>query len=370
MLQLHPSFLSCSCYSSFSMCDRASSGGHSFFPCVSLLQMESHALPLSLSLNSRPQWGERISARAVNKTLLLLHNVGESATVLLLWHLRRLITAVKAAPRDLLSLRATRLSCRGPGGGSRGWTVSGGRQRDSRVDSIGIAVLRWKASSPGRLKTTTWGNSHAFVWGTFTQDRKLFNWLLFHFILVGDSWCWFVCFMTFHPRGSVSEWQGEPAWPSLCWSYSAISAGNPCDSFPSSCSTWPPGASSSCTLASSGAAAPGPVAAETLWWLRKRGAELQRQAPGASASWAECLKRPGGPDAGTAPRGWRGPDRRARRRCAGGDTTPTTGTGPLKDAVPKRWTTEEVGDANDTLPRRCRAFLFSPQFCIFRHKIN
>ena len=79
------------------------------------------------------------------------------------------------------------------------------------------------------------------------------------------SWCWFFCFMSFHHRESVSEWQGEPTWPSLCWRYSATSAGNPCDSFPSSSSTWRPGASCFCTPALSGTAAPEPEGAGTRW---------------------------------------------------------------------------------------------------------
>lgn len=148
--------------------------------------------------------------------------------------------------------------------------------------------------------------------------------------------------MSFPHWESVSEWQGEPAWPSLCWRYSATSAGNLSDSFPSSSSTWLPAASSSCTLALSGTAAPEPEGAGTLWLLQRWAAGLC-QTLGGLASWVECLRRRAGLDGGMALRGWKRPDMRAMRQWAGGETTPATGTVHLKDAMPKTWTMEEVG---------------------------
>ncbi|TNN51194.1 hypothetical protein EYF80_038612 [Liparis tanakae] len=93
----------------------------------------------SPSVNSRPEQEERISSRPVNKTLLLLHNVGESAAVGPAWHLCRTITAL----RDHLSLRATRLSCRGPGDVSQGRTVS----REGREAPRSRPAHRCEASS-------------------------------------------------------------------------------------------------------------------------------------------------------------------------------------------------------------------------------
>ncbi len=183
-----------------------------------------------------------------------------------------------------------------------------------------------------------------------------FSRLFFHFILgpVGrcggnrESCCWLFCFMSFHHWESVSEWQGKPAWPSLCWRYSAISAGNLSDSSPSSSSTWLLGALSSCTLASLGTAALEPERAGTLWWLQRWAAGRHCQMLEGSASWVECLRRPAGQDGGLALHGWKKPDRRTRRMCAEGETIPTTGTVHLKDAMPKTWTMEEVGETKTT----------------------
>lgn len=50
-----------------------------------------------IAVNSRPHRAERISAQLINKTLFPPHSVGESATAVLVWHLCRLITEVKAA---------------------------------------------------------------------------------------------------------------------------------------------------------------------------------------------------------------------------------------------------------------------------------
>lgn len=149
--------------------------------------------------------------------------------------------------------------------------------------------------------------------------------------------------MSFYHQESESKWPGESAWPRLCWRYSVISAGNLSDSFPSSFSTWPPGASSSCTLALSGTAAPVVGGAGTLWQLQRWAAGLYRQALGGLASWAECLRRHAGPAGGMALHGWRRLGMTARRQCAGGGTTPATGTVHLKDAMPRTWMMEEVG---------------------------
>ena len=146
--------------------------------------------------------------------------------------------------------------------------------------------------------------------------------------------------MSFHHCESVSERRGEAAWPRLCWRYSAISAGSLSDSSPSSSSTWPPGASSSCTLASSGTAAPGAEGAGSLWQLQRWAAGLPHQTLEGTPSRAECLRRHARLAGGMAPPGWRKGARRERR---GGETTPATGTVHLKDAMPKTWTMEEVG---------------------------
>lgn len=171
--------------------------------------------------------------------------------------------------------------------------------------------------------------------------------LTFIFALAGAQWgfvwCWLFIFMIFHHWASVSEWLGEPAWPSLCWRYSATSAGNLCDSSPSSSSTWPPGASFFCTLASSGTTVLEPEEAETLLLLRKWAAGLHRTL-GDLASWVGCLRKNGEVDGGSVPLGWRKLDRRALGWWAGGETTPATGTARWKDAMPKTWMMEEVGE--------------------------
>lgn len=131
MRRLHPLFLTCSCYFSLFKLTRVCTY------CV-CLHCRWKAAP-SPPVNSRPQQEGRISARPVNKTLLLLHNVGESAAVGPVWHLCRLITAL----RDHLSLRATRLSCRGPGDVSRGRTVSS----EGRETPRSRPVHRCEASS-------------------------------------------------------------------------------------------------------------------------------------------------------------------------------------------------------------------------------
>lgn len=100
--------------------------------CVFAADGESRPLPQIVSVNSRLHKAERISVQLVNKTLLLLQSVGESATAVLVWHLCRLITGGKAVLADHLSLGATHLSCLGPGASCQGWTVSGDAQRLSR----------------------------------------------------------------------------------------------------------------------------------------------------------------------------------------------------------------------------------------------
>lgn len=65
-------------------------------------------------MNRRPHKGERISTQPVNKTLSLLHSVGESATAGLLWHLCSRIPREKAVLSDHLSLGAAQFHAVAP----------------------------------------------------------------------------------------------------------------------------------------------------------------------------------------------------------------------------------------------------------------
>lgn len=145
------------------------------------------------------------------------------------------------------------------------------------------------------------------------------------------------CFMSFPHCEGVSKWQREPAWPSLSWEYSAISAGNLSDSSPSSSSTWRLEASSSCTRALSGTEALAPAGPGSLWWRRRRAAEPRRQTPGGSASLAGCFGRRTGRVGNSDPAGWERADVRA-----GGRSIAATGTVHSRVATPKSWKMEEV----------------------------
>lgn len=168
---LHP-FVNCSCSFSSSMCDKAYSGVHLFFLffCVRVFTADGESRPLSPGSS---QWiAGRTKTKLLNKTLFVLHSVGESATAELVWHLYRLIIGVKAVLGDHLSLWAAHLSCCGPGAGSQAWTVSGNPERLSCAHDLqSCTVQRCELSSVFmRLKRHTWGRSDAIVWMTFIQD--------------------------------------------------------------------------------------------------------------------------------------------------------------------------------------------------------
>lgn len=206
-------------------------------------------------------------------------------------------------------------------------------------------VKAWVIIFPSQLLTF-----HELLWGPDCQQerREALQWMssgvhetrsICHWKVMLLFW-WSsyriaFCFMSFHRCFRVSEWQVEPEWPSLCWRYSAISAGNLYDSFPLSSSTSLLEALSSCTLALLGTAALEAEGAVMLWWLQRLGARIHSQMLVDSASLVEFLRRRADQEEGMVLPGWKRLVRRVRRRCTGGETTPETGTVHLKDGMPK-----------------------------------